>query len=166
MCEGSLYVQHRRSTEREELVLKTVPDYSMKGFYPINSHTNNTLVCTLPGTKIVVDQVQFHSRATQIRRGVTPTVKQGDRNVPARLIAFHGRYAGDAIEFEDGSMYNISHFLDGMTIGIGRPVKTLDEKLHLDDASLKSVKADTAGDEVKEMHVVPKRRRLLDFSND
>ena len=160
MCEGSVYVQHRRSTEREELTLKSIPDYNMKGFYQTDK-ASNRLVCTLPGTKIVVDEVRFTARTTQIRRGITPTVKQGDRDVPATLRGIGSR-AGDAIEFEDGSAYHLAHFLDGMTIGIGRPVMTLDDKLHLDDKSLRSVSADIEREEPIVEHQAPRRRRILD----
>ena len=155
MCEGSVYVQHRRSTEREELVLKTIPDYGMKGFYPLPGSEAGMLVCTLPKTNIVIDEVRLIAR---VAANPTYAALQGKRNVEATLVG-GGRF-GDSIRIGNANIA-FGYFLDGMTIGIGRPVITLDDKLHLDDKSLRSVSADIEREEPIVAHQEPRRRRRI-----
>lgn len=151
MCEGSVYVQHRRATDREELTLKSIPDYGIKGFYQTDK-ASDRLVCTLPNTNIVIDEVRLQSRAA-----AHPAYAglQGKRNVEATLVGM-GR-SGDSIRIGNANIA-FGYFLDGMTIGIGRPIVTLDDKLGLDDKSLRSVSADIEREEPIVEHQMPEHR--------
>lgn len=131
MCEGSVYVKHRRSTEKEELVLKTIPDYgSIKGFYPPRG---SLLVCTLPGTKAIVDEVKLALNVPW--RLKSPTANwNGKKNVEVTLVAgYYGTRSGDSMKMPDGCIIPFQYIEDGVRIGIGREVKRdLDKALALD----------------------------------
>jgi hypothetical protein len=118
MCEGSIHVRNRKATDKEKLVVRTIPGMSLKGYYPREPKAaDGYLVCVRGNTtKAIIKQVQLLS-------GMAPATEklwQGKRNVEVTLR--HRAYS-DTILMPNGVSVHLMMFKDGMRIDIGYPVK-------------------------------------------
>lgn len=117
MCEGSIHVRHRLATDKEKLVVRTLPDMSIKGYYPREPEAaNGHLVCVRGNTtKAIIRQVQ-------LLPGMAPATAKwhGKRNVAVTLR--HRAYS-DTVLMPDGVSIHLMMFKDGMQVDVGYPVK-------------------------------------------
>jgi hypothetical protein len=118
MCEGSIYEQHRLATSKEKLVVKTIRNHGIKGFYD----PDGLLTCVRGSVKAVLKQVEFLSNAPH--RGIVEEW-QGKRNVTVTLQ--HKDYT-DWVIFPDGQKVHLTYLKDGMAVSIGYPVKPAEPK--------------------------------------
>jgi hypothetical protein len=130
MCESSVYVEHRAATNREELVVRPVPGHRpLRGLYPV---TGGDLVCTLPGTKLFIEEVRFRKEYV-----VPETIERwnGKKNVEARFASSSLYENGaDAVRFSDGSVITLLSFVIGVRMNIGIPFeRDLSKALQLDN---------------------------------
>ena len=115
MCTGSVYAKHRNATDKEQLVVKELPDYGIKGYYPAPGQPDaRTLVCVRGvTTKAIIKVVKFADNWKVAKAW------SGKRNVPVTLC--HRPYA-DAMQMPDGTNIPLIYFADGMRLDIGIPV--------------------------------------------
>lgn len=108
MCESSIYVPHRMATNKERLVLKTLPTYpAMRGWYPATGDQSKLVCCrgTTKGVMKLVREIAYHRNKYV-----------GKRNVRVSLYS-------DCVIFPDGSMVPTNYLVVGTRLDIGIPVR-------------------------------------------
>jgi hypothetical protein len=116
MCEGSIYVAHRLATAHEDLVVRQIPNYSLKGLYPADPSVDDRLVCIRrPQVEIVIDKVTVDHR--WVRSGPLVQRWNGATNLKVRL--HH-----EVITFPDGQRAHLSWLMAGTRVRLGMPVIT------------------------------------------
>ena len=117
MCTGSIYDEHRMATSKEQLVIKCMPNYGIKGYYPAPGQPDASRLVCVRGTttKAIIKAVKFISALN----GPIFEAWSGKRNVEVTLL--HRPYA-DLVKMPDGTNIPLVHFADGVRVDIGIPV--------------------------------------------
>lgn len=108
MCESSIYVPHRMATNKERLVLKTLPTYpAMRGWYPATGDQSKLVCCrgTIKGVMKLVREIAHHR-----------TKYVGKRNVKVFLYS-------DYVVFPDGFTAATNYLAVGTRLDVGYPVR-------------------------------------------